>query len=271
MDSNPLRKLPISVTIITRNEEARISDAIRSVQSFASEIIVVDSHSSDRTVEIAQALGAKVVPHPFEGFGQQKNFAQSQATQEWVLNLDADERVSPELEHELRRLFEGGAFEEPVTGRVDGFYLPRKTWYLNRWVMHGGWYPNYLLRLARRERSQWTEPSLHEALEVKGKTAKLRFPLEHFSFPDQRSHILKNIEYAAHASRALAQKGRKAGWLDLSVRPIYKFFDVYLLKRGFLDGMAGFLIAVHSAYAVFLRYAHRYEETEAKKRNAKAT
>jgi len=266
MDSNPMRKLPVSVTIITRNEEARIADAIRSVQSFASEVIVVDSHSSDRTVEIARSLGAKAVLHPFEGFGQQKNFAHAQATQEWVLNLDADERVSPELEHELRRAFEGN-----TTDGIDGFYLPRKTWYLNRWVMHGGWYPNYLLRLARRERSRWTEPSLHEALEVKGATAKLRFPLEHLSFPDQRSHILKNVEYAAHASRALAQKGRKAGWLDLSVRPIYKFFDVYLFKRGFLDGMAGFLIAVHSAYAVFLRYADRYEETEAEKRNEKAT
>ena len=249
-------RLPLSVTIISKNESARIEGAIKSVLPFASEVIVVDSESTDDTAARATALGARVEQKPFEGFGQQKNFAQSLATQEWVLNLDADERVSAELEAELRAWF-----GSPELQRHDGFLIPRKTWYLNRWIMHGGWYPNYLVRLARRQKSKWTEPSLHEALEVSGVTGYLQQPLLHFSFPNQRAHILKNIEYAKHAKNALIKKGKTARILDLTLRPIWKFLDIYFIKRGFLDGMAGFFIAVHSAYALFLRYTYLYEDT----------
>jgi glycosyltransferase involved in cell wall biosynthesis len=248
--------LPISVTIIAKNEGSRIEDAIKSVQGFAREIVVVDSLSSDDTVIRATALGARVVEKAFQGFGQQKNFAQSLAQQEWVLNIDADERVSAETEEELRVLF-----TSPIIRQYDGFYLPRKTWYLNRWILHSGWYPNYLLRLARREKSKWTEPEIHEALQVAGSVTHLKNPLLHYSFPNQRSHILKNIEYANHAKLGLLKKGKTTHAFDLIVRPLWKFFDLYFIKRGFLDGMAGFFIAIHSAYALFLRYTYLYEET----------
>ncbi|MBC7396453.1 MAG: glycosyltransferase family 2 protein [Bdellovibrionales bacterium] len=249
-------KLPITVTIITRNEESRIEAAIFSVLPFASEIVIVDSESTDQTVAKSRALGAKVVLKPFAGFGQQKNFAQSLATSEWVLNLDADERVSPELETELRDFFESGASQ-----KIDGVFLPRKTWYLDRWVMHGGWYPNYLLRLSRKSKSLWTEPALHEALETGGSTAHFKHAIHHYSFPNQQSHILKNADYAARAMQALKKKGRRAGVIDFTLRPIWKFFDGYFLKAGFLDGRTGFFIAIHSAYATFLRYTYLYEET----------
>jgi glycosyltransferase involved in cell wall biosynthesis len=248
-----VKLLPITVTIITRNEASRIADAIRSVQSFAAEVIVVDSQSTDQTVSIAENLGAKVLVHPFEGFGQQKNFAHAQATQEWILNIDADERVNAELVNELRSVFASNP-------SVNGFYLPRKTWYLGRWVMHSGWYPNYLLRLSRRKESKWTEPALHESLTVNGATQKLKSPLEHYSFPSQKSHILKNAEYAAYAKQSLVQGAKKPHFYDYTMRPLYKFFDMYVLKLGFLDGMAGFFIAVHSSYALFLRYAYLYED-----------
>ena len=251
--------LPISVTIISRNEALRIEDAIRSVKSFASEVIVVDSESTDDTVARAKAAGATVWTKPFSGFGQQKNFAHEKANQDWVLNIDADERVSPELERELRLLF---SMEPASLVGTSGFFLPRKTWYLNRWVMHSGWYPNYLLRLARKKDSKWSEPNLHEALQVKGVTKYLKNPLEHFSFPDQKSHILKNVFYADQAARdCLSKKSIKPGMLHFIVKPIWKFFDMYFFKRGFLDGRAGFFIAVHSSYALFLRYTYVYEQS----------
>ncbi len=247
--------LPITVAIITRNESARIADAILSVKPFASEVIVVDSKSTDDTVAKAESLGAKVVVNEFKGFGQQKNLAHALANQEWVLNLDADERMSPELIQEIRTHFQGTGLNA-----IDGFYLPRKTWYLNRWIMHGGWYPNYLLRLARKNKSHWSEPKLHEALKVIGKTENLLQPLLHYSFPNQRSHTLKNIEYAEHAKNALLQRGKTVRTIDF-LKPFWKFFDIYILKAGFLDGAPGFFIAIHSAYALFLRYTYLYEET----------
>jgi glycosyltransferase involved in cell wall biosynthesis len=249
-------KLPIAVTIISRNEGARIEAAILSVKSFASEVIVIDSNSTDDTVARASALGAKVYSRKFEGFGQQKNFAQAQANSEWVLNIDADERVTAELIAELQAFFFSGQAQS-----ISGVYLPRKTWYLNRWVMHGGWYPNYLLRLAKKVDARWSEPYLHEALEVSGKTTHFKYPLEHFSFPNQRSHILKNVEYASRACNGLVDRGQCASVLDLTLRPWWKFVDGYFIKAGFLDGVAGFFIAIHSAYATFLRYTYRYEQT----------
>ena len=259
--------LPISVVIITKNESAKIEACIQSVKSFASEIIVVDSHSTDDTVKKAQNLGAKVVLDYFKGFGQQKNLAHSLATQEWILNLDADERVSETLVQELKSWFLQDGKNYLKLAKMNGFYLPRKTWYLNRWVMHGGWYPNYLMRLARKTKSKWTEPSLHESLSVDGEVEYLKHPLLHYSFNDQRAHILKNVEYAEFAKKGLIERKKTARCIDL-IKPIWKFIDIYFIKRGFLDGMAGFLIAIHSAYALFLRYAYLYEEKVRKEKSA---
>ena len=248
--------LPITVTLITRNEASRIVAAIQSVKSFATEIIVIDSESQDDTVKLAEALGARVVVKPFSGFGQQKNFAQDLASSEWVLNIDADERVTPELEREIREFFATG-----LADKIQGAYLPRKTWYLDRWVMHGGWYPNYLLRFSKKKSSRWSEPTLHEDLLVTGETIYFKNPLEHFSFPSQKSHILKNVEYARHASQGVLAKGKHARISDLILRPFWKFIDGYFIKMGFLDGRAGFFIAIHSAYATFLRYTYLHELT----------
>ena len=249
-------KLPLTVTLISKNEASRIEAAIRSVLSFADEVIVVDSGSADQTTQIAESLGAKVYVQKFVGFGQQKNFAHGLAKNEWVLNIDSDERVTPELEKELRAFF-----NSKNLAQIDGAYLPRKTWYLNRWVMHGGWYPNYLIRLSRKSASKWTEPALHEALVVNGKTETFKNPLEHFSFPNQRSHIAKNMEYADRISVALKEKGKRVRISDVTLKPLWKFIDGYIVKAGFLDGYAGFLIAIHSSYATFLRYTYLYEQT----------
>ncbi|MBS1959080.1 MAG: glycosyltransferase family 2 protein [Bdellovibrionales bacterium] len=249
-------RLPLTVTIITRNEEHRIAGAIESVKSFASEIIVIDSESTDKTSDIARASGAKVITQKFLGYGAQKNFAQDQASYDWVLSLDADEKITPDLAGEIV-----GIFKQGLQNRFDGFRLPRKTLYLNRWIYHGGWYPNYQVRLANRKRARWDEPEIHESWIVKGEILCLKHPIEHFSFPRQRSHILKNIEYAEYQRRKAIRNHIHFKLQKLILKPFWKFFDMYFLRAGFMDGLPGFIIAIHSAYAMFLSYSYLYESS----------
>ncbi|MCM2277703.1 MAG: glycosyltransferase family 2 protein [Oligoflexia bacterium] len=249
-----MAQLPLSVTIITLNEEENIGRAIRSV-SFADEVVVVDSGSQDQTVEIARGLGARVIHNPWPGYGAQKNFAQRNARNDWILNLDADEEVPPELAAEL-----AAALRDALqTGRPRGFSMPRKTFYLGRWIRHGGWYPNLLCRLSDRRFASWSEPRVHESLVVQGETAVLRNPLHHHSFGSIRDQVLTNLRFAQLGSEELTRRGGRPGILRLLLKPPGKFVETYFLKRGFLDGLAGFIIAVNAAYSVFLKYAFTLE------------
>ena len=246
---------PVSVTIITLNEEAHIRRAIESVQ-WAQEIIVVDSGSTDRTREIAESLGAKVIYNKWQGYGRQKNFAQSQASFDWVLNLDADEVVSSECRDEILAQLDRISTQR---GSTRGFYLPRKTFYLNRWIKYGGWYPNYLLRLADRRYSSWSEPHVHEQLLVHGETQHLRAPLLHFSFSSIEEQIHTNLKFSRLGFQDLLRRGKKPSLIKLIVKPIGKFIETYFLKRGLLDGLPGFIISVNAAHSMFLKYAYLFE------------
>jgi glycosyltransferase involved in cell wall biosynthesis len=248
-------KPPISVTIISCNEEQRIGRAIESVR-WADEVVVVDSGSTDRTVEVAKNLGARVIERPWPGYGQQKNFAQSEAKHDWILSLDADEVVSPELAREIQ---DEVAWASAANRDVRGFRLPRKTWYLGRWILHGGWYPNYLVRLADRRFAKWTEPHVHEALEVRGQMKDLQNPLLHYTFRNIREQILTNLRYSRFGYEDLRASGRGASLVKLLLKPIGKFIETYLLKRGFLDGMPGFIISVNAAHSIFMKYAYFFE------------
>lgn len=246
-----MQRPPVSVTIITLNEEENIARAIRSV-SWADEVIVVDSGSIDKTVEIARSLGAKVIQNPWPGYGRQKNFAQESASYDWILNIDADEEVSPELAAEIQ-----GALAQPEEAR--GFYFPRKTFYLGRWIRHGGWYPNHLVRLADRRRASWTEPKVHEALIVRGMVAGLRSPLHHYAFRSIQEQILTNLNFSHLGSEDLRRSGRRGSLMLLLLKPFGKFLETYLLKRGFLDGMPGLIISINAAHSMFLKYAYLIE------------
>jgi glycosyltransferase involved in cell wall biosynthesis len=246
---------PVSVTIITLNEEAHIRRAIESVQ-WAQEIIVVDSGSTDRTREIAESLGAKVIYNKWQGYGRQKNFAQSQTSFDWVLNLDADEVVSSECRDEILAQLDRISTQR---GSTRGFYLPRKTFYLNRWIKYGGWYPNYLLRLADRRYSSWSEPHVHEQLLVHGETQHLRAPLLHFSFSSIEEQIHTNLKFSRLGFQDLLRRGKKPSLIKLIVKPIGKFIETYFLKRGLLDGLPGFIISVNAAHSMFLKYAYLFE------------
>ncbi len=257
-----MTQLPITVTMITLNEEEKIARAIKSVE-WASEIIVVDSGSTDKTREIAEALGAKVLIHAWEGYGQQKNFAQDQAAYDWVLNLDADETVSGELTQEIRKILNESAMHQP---EAMGYLIPRKTFYLGRWIQYGGWYPNYLVRLAHRRHARWTEPNVHEELQVQGTLHKIEAPLLHDAFSSIEDQILTNLRFSRLGSEDLRRKGKRPSILRLILKPIGKFFETFLLKRGFLDGLPGFIISVNAAHSMFLKYAY-LSETEIRREN----
>ncbi len=250
-----MTRKPLSVTIITLNEEEHIRNALQSV-SWAEEKIVVDSGSTDKTVEIAKNLGAQVIYNPWPGYGQQKNFAQKHAAHDWILNIDADEVVSPELSQEIQSVL-----AQMNHGRLNasGFSFPRKTYYLGRWIQHGGWYPNHLVRLANRNDAEWTEPSVHEELKVTGTVVSLLQPLHHFAFSSIQDQILTNLRFSRLGSQDLKQIGQGPSISRLILKPIGKFIETYIIKGGFLDGLPGFIIAINAAHSMFLKYAYLSE------------
>ncbi len=245
----------ISVTIISFNEEENIHRAIESVK-WANEVLLIDSGSTDRTVEIAKGLGAKVISNPWPGYGQQKNFAQQNAKNDWVLNIDADEVVSTDLAEEIQdtlaKISEGELHSQ-------GFYFPRKTFYLGKWIRYGGWYPNYLVRFVNRNYARWTEPNVHEELKVSGSIGGLKNPLHHYAFSSIQDQVLTNLRFSKLGSQDLNRKGQKASLFRLIIKPIGKFFETYFIKRGFLDGLPGFIISVNAAHSMFLKYAYLFE------------
>jgi glycosyltransferase involved in cell wall biosynthesis len=262
---------PVSVTIITLNEEENILRAMQSV-SWAEEILVIDSGSTDRTVEIAQsaiiAANVRVIIHPWPGYGQQKNFAQSQATHDWVLNIDADEEVSPDLKQEIEKNLEQLQTTNSTTSDVQGFFFPRKTFYLGRWIKHGGWYPNHLVRLVNRKFAQWTEPQVHEELQVNGKVVGLKNPLHHFAFLSIHDQILTNLKFSRLGSEDLKKTGQQPSLQRLILKPVGKFFETYLIKGGFLDGLPGFIISINASHSMFLKYAYLSEEKIREKKSS---
>jgi glycosyltransferase involved in cell wall biosynthesis len=243
-------KLPISLIVITLNEERNIERCIRSVP-FASDVVVVDSGSQDRTREIATSLGARFLEKAWMGYGPQKKFATEQAGQDWILSLDADEVLSPELAQEIQQRF---ASLDPRTG----YEMPRKSWHLGRWIRHGGWYPDYQLRLYNRKYSQWPQAQIHERVQAE-KVARLRSPLLHYVFVDLADQVNTNNRYSGLLAEKDWQSGRRFSLLKLLMKPGTKFFETYFLKFGFLDGLAGFLISISAAYSIFLRWAKLHE------------
>jgi glycosyltransferase involved in cell wall biosynthesis len=248
----------ITVTIVTLNEEKNIQRAVSSAR-WAEEVLVVDSGSKDRTVEIAKAAGARVIHNPWRGYGQQKNFAQDQAAHDWVLNIDADEEIPDSLAREIQT-----SMASAETQGIRGFSVARKTWYLGRWIMHGGWYPNVLARMADRRHARWSEPRVHEALEIRGQVARLNHPLHHFTFEGIRDQIETNLMYSRFGYDDLVRKGRRPSLPLLLLKPCGKFIETYFFKRGFMDGLPGLIISINAAHSMFLKYAYFFEDRERK-------
>jgi glycosyltransferase involved in cell wall biosynthesis len=253
--------LPISAIVITRNEEANIARCLESL-SFCEETIVVDSGSQDQTCEIAKRFTAKVYHRPWEGFSAQKNAAHQWASQTWVLSVDADECVTADLEAEIRQLFTAGEI-----ARFSAFSIPRRTIHFGKWIRHGGWYPNRLVRLFKHTEGQWEGNELHEKWVTRGEVGALNADLEHHSFVDLADQVGRNNRYSSLGAEKLLREQHPFSVWKLLVKPITKFLETYCLKRGFLDGYPGFIISISAAYSVFLKWAKLWELRNAKIQN----
>jgi len=247
-----MKRPPLSACIITFNEERNIRDCLESLR-WVEEIVVVDSLSQDATVSLCRLYTDKVYEQEWLGHVKQKNCALQYATHEWVLCLDADERVSPVLKEEIERHL------STEWDAVDGYYFPRHSYYLGRWIDHGGWYPDYKLRLFKKSKGYWGGEDPHDKVCLAGRVDYLRGELLHFVYRDV-SHQLQTVDsFSTITATALDRQGERFTIFNLLYRPAIKFVETYLVKRGFMDGLPGFIISAISSFYVFLRYAKLWE------------
>lgn len=242
----------LSAIIVCFNEEDNIGDCLESLR-WCDEIIVVDSFSTDRTVEICRQYTDRVIQREWRGYQDQKAFAHSQATGDWVLVLDSDERASAELKEEIQQALSRDR------NHYDGYAMPRLVFYLGRWWRRGGWYPDYKVRLFRRDRASWGGAEPHDKIIVEGKVRRLRSPIYHFSYRDMDDHVQRINRFTTLSSRELKRAGGRWRLIAALARPAARFFHSYVLERGFLEGFAGFYVALTAAVYVFLKYAKLWE------------
>jgi glycosyltransferase involved in cell wall biosynthesis len=241
----------LSVVVITLDEEAHIRRCLESV-AWADEVVVVDAESRDKTVQIAHEFTDRVISRPWPGFAAQKNFALAQTTADWILSLDADEEASPELRDEI-----GAVIAE--AGACDGYAVRRRNVFLGRWIRHGGLYPDWQLRLFRRGRGHFLERPVHESVRVQGRVGRLDGHLVHRSYEGVTDFVERANRYSSLAAEEWIGQGRRVRTAELVLRPLARFLSMYLLRRGFLDGRRGLLLAALYAYYVFMRSAKVWE------------
>lgn len=237
----------LSVVVITKDEEKNIHRCLESV-SWADEIIVVDSHSTDRTTTIASEMGARVYSIDWKGFGHAKREGVDKARSDWILSLDADEVVSGELALEIKKVLENDM-------EYSGYYLTRKANFLGRWIYHCGWYPDPVLRLFLKSKGNFNDALVHEKAVVNGKCSWLKGELLHYSYPTMTGYLAKFNRYTTLGAEKAHSEGKKTSCFDLVIKPPASFFKHYIVKQGFRDGWEGFLISILSATAVLVKYA----------------
>ena len=238
----------LSVILITRNEEANLADCLASLEGIAQQIVVVDTNSSDRTLDIAKSYGAVIAqPQDWPGFGPQKNRALDLATGEWVLSLDADERLTPALKSEIVTAIHHSA-------HVDCFAIPRLSWYCGRFIRHSGWNPDYVDRLFQRGSARFSDDLVHERLLPSGQVAKLENPMLHYSFMNYSQVLQKIDRYSTASAEQAFAKGKTSTPLKAVLHGAWSFFRTYFLQAGFLDGPQGFTLAMSNAQGTYYRY-----------------
>jgi glycosyltransferase involved in cell wall biosynthesis len=256
----------ISAVIIAHNEEKNIAGAVKSVD-WADEILVVDSESADQTREISESLGAKVIIQKWQGFSKQKQFAVDNAAHDWIFSLDADERVSGELKIEILRL--KNSSESKL---ADGYKIPRLSFYMNRPIRHCGWYPDWQLRFFDRRKGQWKEVLIHESFQMQenAKVEKLKNDILHYTIENaSHHHKMIGTRYAPLAARQMFERGRRTSLLKIYTAGLTTFLQTYILKAGFLDGLAGFTISRFAAHHAFLKHLLLWEKQNSEKLKTK--
>ncbi|OGG96021.1 MAG: hypothetical protein A2527_11905 [Candidatus Lambdaproteobacteria bacterium RIFOXYD2_FULL_50_16] len=244
--------MKISAAIITLNEADQIEACLASLD-FCDEWVVVDSCSNDQTQALALKAGARVIEQPFLGHVKQKQLAVDACQNDWVLCLDADERISPELKASILALKQNGQPERT------GYQMNRLSFHLGRWIRHGGWYPDRGIRLFNRQRGKWAGYDPHDKVEIEGEAGFLAGDIRHYVFDSLSDNVKTNDFYSGIMAKDLALAGKHPSLLKLLFKPPWKFVECYLIKAGFLDGMPGFIIAVGAAYSIFLKFAKLWE------------
>jgi len=239
----------ISTVVLTKNEETNIERCLKSALTLSDEIIVVDSLSDDRTVEIAKKFTDKVYLNPWPGFSEQRSFSLTKTSHDWILWLDADEEMSQELVEEIQNL----KFEQ------DGYYIPRLVHYLGRWIKHCGWYPDHTLRLFNKHKGCFSGTLVHESFTLTGTTGKLKNPILHYPYRDIAHHLTKMNSYTDLSAKEMNRKGKKKSLFAAFFHSFFRFIKMYIIKRGFLDGSQGLVISILGSYYVFLKYIKLYE------------
>ena len=248
----------ISATIITLNEACDIKDCLESLR-WVDEIIIVDSGSTDCALDICRQYNAKIFINPWRGYVNQKNYALEKASHEWIISLDADERLSEQLTKQIKETLMQKEIE------ADGYFMPRRTFYLNKWINHGGWYPNYQLRLFRRDKGSWQGDDPHDYVKINGATGYLSGDILHYSYKDINDHLTKIALYTSIMAKGEFEKGATFRFSNLMIKPIAKCMNMYIIKLGFLDGFQGIAIAFLGAYYVFLKHLTLWEIESCKK------
>ncbi|MBI4710070.1 MAG: glycosyltransferase family 2 protein [Nitrospirae bacterium] len=253
----------LSIAIITFNEEENIKDCLESVK-WADEIVVVDSGSTDRTQEICRQYTDKVFTLEWTGFADTKQKAVNLTTHPWVFVLDADERVTPALKEEIISIVQTLPYPSPLTlpgtslddtrESVDGYYVPRKNYFAKKWIKHGGWRPDYTMRLFKKEKGSFEPREVHEAVKISGGTGYLKNPLEHYTYKDVADYLKRMERYSTLAAKELFKKGRRANILDIIFRPPATFFRMFFLQLGILDGIYGIILACLYSRYTFNKY-----------------
>ncbi len=239
-----------SVAIITKNEEKNIGRCLESVK-WADEIVIVDSGSTDKTLKICRKYNCKIIESEWLGFGKTKKFAVDSATNNWILSIDADEEVTPDLKKKILEILDNPKF--------NGYKIKRKSFYINKWINHCGWNKEYKLRLFNKQFGNFNEQMVHESVKLNGKIAKINKILKHYTYPNISSHLQKIDRYSKLFATELFKNGKKTSIFMAILKGKIKFLQMYFLQLGFLDGKEGFILSLNSAYGVYLKYLKLWE------------
>lgn len=252
----------ISGFVICYNEEAHIADCLASL-SFCDEVVVIDSFSSDKTPEIARTTGARVIQHPWAGYREQKAFGLRSVTSEWVVNIDADERVDDTFRDEMLRVLRNARTErdKPSAGEpIVGYYVLRVVYHLGRWWRSGGWHPEYRLRFFRKSKVTWGGTDPHEKVIVNGRTGRIRGEILHYTYRDLSDQFCRLEKFSSVAAEEDFRAGRKFRMSQLLVSPVIRTVKFYFLKKGYREGVAGIIVALAEGYYTFMKYAKLWEK-----------
>ena len=249
-------KVILSAMVIVLNEEKNIQRCLESL-SWTDQIVLVDTGSSDKTKELASKYTNKIFDLKWEGFGKSKEYAKSKAEGEWVLSMDADEVVPDKLKDEILNRISSSQ-------DMDGYFIPRKSNFLGKWIKHSGWYPDWVLRLFKKDKGYFTPDKVHERVMLNGGVGYLKNEILHYTDPDLGHYLAKLNQYTTLAAEEMHKQGKGSSLFDIIFRPIAIFFKMYLFKAGFLDGMEGLLLAFCSAFHVFFKYAKLWHLNKSK-------